>query len=331
MSWSNPTRSVPIRRRLPNDRLSRCTFTAELEQPSPRLIRRAAGRALAPAANSLALSLSRSWRRLAPPLGSSPAFGAPGRLGGALSALHHHRARRDDRDHRRDHVRSRADDGEGDCLWARLPRHGGALVALLQPRMRRSQSADSRSPTTALCSPVAPTRSCTWGSSPASSLSVVGDELVIAHPSDELTNAELAAVVCGPVVLPAGPRAAAAADDWHDRGQAAGGRARLSRDRPIGTFAPALVVAAFLLFVLVALIVGDHVAAARRKGRGGTLSARAPQGDEVVVIVSSSGDALGTGPDGVFRRSSGPRSADAGFAVRRPASLASLADLADAT
>jgi len=97
---------------------------------------------------------------------------------------------------------------------------------------------------------------------------VVGDELVIAHPSDELKNAELAAVVCGPVVLPAGPRAAAAADDWHDRGQAAGGRARLSRDRPIGTFAPALVVAAFLLFVLVALIVGDHVAAARRKGRG---------------------------------------------------------------
>ena len=42
----------------------------------------------------------------------------------------------------------------------------------------------------------------------------------------------------------------------------------MSRDRPIGTFAPALVVAAFLLFVLVALIVGDHVAAARRKGRG---------------------------------------------------------------
>jgi hypothetical protein len=39
--------------------------------------------------------------------------------------------------------------------------------------------------------------------------------------------------------------------------------------------------------VLVAVIVGDHVAAARRRRRGGTLSARAARGDEVVVIVSS--------------------------------------------
>jgi hypothetical protein len=49
-----------------------------------------------------------------------------------------------------------------------------------------------------------------------------------------------------------------------------------------------------LLDELVAVIVGDHVAAARRE-------------------------------------SSGPRSADAGFAVRRPPSPASLADLVDAT
>jgi hypothetical protein len=83
-----------------------------------------------------------------------------------------------------------------------------------------------------------------------------------------------------------------------------------------------------LLDELVAVIVGDHVAAARRKGRGG------PSPLErlgVVVIVSSCADALGTGPDGVFRRSLGLRSADAGFAARRPPSPASLADLADAT
>ena len=46
-------------------------------------------------------------------------------------------------------------------------------------------------------------------------LNAVGDELVIAHPTEELSGAELAATVGGPAALPARARAAAAADVGH--------------------------------------------------------------------------------------------------------------------
>ena len=48
-------------------------------------------------------------------------------------------------------------------------------------------------------------------------LNAVGDELVIAHPTEELTGAELAATVGGPALYLLAPRAAAAADVRHAR------------------------------------------------------------------------------------------------------------------
>jgi low temperature requirement protein LtrA len=99
-------------------------------------------------------------------------------------------------------------------------------------------------------------------------LAAVGDEIVIAHPTEELTDAELAAVVCGPALYllahvalrlrmsaTISPRRLAAAIAC----LAVGG---------IGAFVPALVVAGLLFLVLVTVIVADQIAAARRRGRG---------------------------------------------------------------
>jgi low temperature requirement protein LtrA len=99
-------------------------------------------------------------------------------------------------------------------------------------------------------------------------LAAVGDEIVIAHPTEELTDAELATVVCGPALYllahvalrlrmtaTISPRRLAAALAC----LAVGG---------IGSFAPALVVAGLLFAVLVTVIVADQIAAARRRGRG---------------------------------------------------------------
>jgi low temperature requirement protein LtrA len=100
-------------------------------------------------------------------------------------------------------------------------------------------------------------------------LSAVGDEIVIAHPTDELKDAELVAVVSGPALYLlafvllrlrmvgtlAGPRLA--------------GALGCLAVAAVGTFAPALVVAGLLFAVLVAVIVSDQIAAARRRRRGG--------------------------------------------------------------
>ena len=102
-------------------------------------------------------------------------------------------------------------------------------------------------------------------------LTAVGDELVIAHPKDELPDGELLAVVSGPALYllslvllrlrmvgslgPAGWRRLA-------------GAAACMAIGAIGTFAPALVVSALLFGVLVAVIVGDQIASAQRRRRG---------------------------------------------------------------
>jgi low temperature requirement protein LtrA len=99
-------------------------------------------------------------------------------------------------------------------------------------------------------------------------LSAVGDELVIAHPTDELSSAELTAVVCGPALY---LLAHVALRLRMTRGistrRLAGAIACLAVGA-IGTFAPALVVAALLVGVLVAVIVADQIAADRRRRRG---------------------------------------------------------------
>jgi low temperature requirement protein LtrA len=99
-------------------------------------------------------------------------------------------------------------------------------------------------------------------------LSAVGDELVIAHPTEELPDAELAAVVCGPALYLFAHVVLRLRVTGTIGGRRLAGALACLAIAAIGTFASALVVAALLLAVLVAVIVGDQVAAARRRRRG---------------------------------------------------------------
>jgi low temperature requirement protein LtrA len=99
-------------------------------------------------------------------------------------------------------------------------------------------------------------------------LAAVGDEIVIAHPTEELTDAELAAVVCGPalyLLAHVALRLRMTATISSRRLAAAFACLAVGG---IGSFAPALVVAGLLFAVLVTVIVADQIAAARRRGRG---------------------------------------------------------------
>jgi low temperature requirement protein LtrA len=99
-------------------------------------------------------------------------------------------------------------------------------------------------------------------------LSAVGDELVIKHPTEELPDAELAVVVCGPALYLLAHVVLRLRMTGTISGRRSAGALACLAIGAIGTFASALVVAALLLFVLVAVIVGDQVAAARQRGRG---------------------------------------------------------------
>jgi low temperature requirement protein LtrA len=96
----------------------------------------------------------------------------------------------------------------------------------------------------------------------------VGDEIVIAHPDAELHGAHLAAVVAGPaayllslVVLRLRMAGTVAGR------RVAGGLACIAV-AALGGVMPALALGGILLAILVAVIVGDQVAAARRRARG---------------------------------------------------------------
>jgi low temperature requirement protein LtrA len=96
-------------------------------------------------------------------------------------------------------------------------------------------------------------------------VSAVGDELVIAHPMDTLPGAQLAAVVAGPVIYLLGHflirlRLARAAGWVY-----AGGALGCLLVAVAGPFAPALVVAALLLAVLVATILAEEVTTSRQR------------------------------------------------------------------
>jgi low temperature requirement protein LtrA len=99
-------------------------------------------------------------------------------------------------------------------------------------------------------------------------LSAVGDELVIAHPTEELPSAELTAVVCGPALYLLAHVALRLRMTHTLSGRRLVGAIACLAVGAIGTFAPALVVAALLLGVLVAVIVADQVTATRRRRRG---------------------------------------------------------------
>jgi low temperature requirement protein LtrA len=99
-------------------------------------------------------------------------------------------------------------------------------------------------------------------------VAAVGDELVIAHPGEELAAAELAAVAGGPALYLLGHvlfrLRLAGSLSWRRLGGAAG----CVLAGATGAFLPALAVAALVVLVLVAVIAAERVAAARRRARG---------------------------------------------------------------
>jgi low temperature requirement protein LtrA len=99
-------------------------------------------------------------------------------------------------------------------------------------------------------------------------VSAVGDELVIAHPTEVLSGPQIAAVVAGPAVYLLAHTLfrlrMAGSVSWN---RLFGALACVAIGF-IGIFTPALVVAALLILVLVAVIVSEYVAAARRNARG---------------------------------------------------------------
>ena len=99
-------------------------------------------------------------------------------------------------------------------------------------------------------------------------LSAVGDELVIAHPTEELPDGELLAVAAGPALYLFSLVLLRLRMFGTITGRRLAGAIACLAIGAIGTFAPALVVSALLLGVLVAVIVGDQIDAAGRRRRG---------------------------------------------------------------
>jgi low temperature requirement protein LtrA len=99
-------------------------------------------------------------------------------------------------------------------------------------------------------------------------VAAVGDELVIAHPSDELPGREVAAVVAGPAIY----LLAHALFRWRMAGTMSwkrlGGALACVAVGAVGTVMPALVLAVIVTGILIAVIAAEQVAAARRRARG---------------------------------------------------------------
>ena len=99
-------------------------------------------------------------------------------------------------------------------------------------------------------------------------LSAVGDELVIAHPTEVLPGAEVATVVAGPALYLLAHVALRLRMTGTISAKRLTGALACVAVGGVGTFAPALVVAALLVAVLVAVIVAEQLASARRRARG---------------------------------------------------------------
>jgi low temperature requirement protein LtrA len=99
-------------------------------------------------------------------------------------------------------------------------------------------------------------------------VSAVGDELVIAHPTDELPGEEVAAVVAGPAIYLLGHALFRLRMAGSLSVKRLAGALACAAVGGVGAFAPGLVVAALVVAVLVAVIGSEHVAAARSRARG---------------------------------------------------------------
>ncbi len=99
-------------------------------------------------------------------------------------------------------------------------------------------------------------------------LSAVGDELVIAHPTEVLPGDELATVVAGPALYLLAHVALRLRMTGTISGKRLTGAVACLAVAGVGLFAPALVVGALLVAVLVTVIVVERAAELRRRGRG---------------------------------------------------------------
>ena len=99
-------------------------------------------------------------------------------------------------------------------------------------------------------------------------VSAVGDEIVIAHPTETLHTAELVAVVAGPVIYLVGHVLFRQVMAGSMSGKRVAGVVACVAVGFLGLVIPALAVAALLLLVLVAIIVAEHQSGRRRRERG---------------------------------------------------------------
>ncbi len=99
-------------------------------------------------------------------------------------------------------------------------------------------------------------------------VSAAGDELVIAHPTEELPSTELWVVVAGPAIYLLAHALfrlrMAGSLSWK---RIAGAAACLAV-AAVGSFVSALVVAALVVAILIAVIVAEQASGARRRARG---------------------------------------------------------------
>jgi low temperature requirement protein LtrA len=99
-------------------------------------------------------------------------------------------------------------------------------------------------------------------------VSAVGDEIVIAHPTETLHTAELVAVVAGPVIYLVGHVLFRQVMAGSMSGKRVAGVVACVAVGFLGLVIPALAVAALLLLVLVAIIAAEHQSGRRRRERG---------------------------------------------------------------
>lgn len=99
-------------------------------------------------------------------------------------------------------------------------------------------------------------------------VSAVGDELVIAHPTDRLPGEEVAAVVAGPAIYLLAQALFRLRMAGSLSAKRLGGAAACVAAGAVGAVAPALVLAGLLLAILAAVIAAEQVAAARHRARG---------------------------------------------------------------
>jgi low temperature requirement protein LtrA len=99
-------------------------------------------------------------------------------------------------------------------------------------------------------------------------VAAVGDELVIAHPSDVLPGAEVAAVVAGPAIFLLAMVLFRLRMAGTLSGKRLAGALSCGSAVAVGAFAPGLVLAAVVLAIMIAVIAAEVVTGSRRRARG---------------------------------------------------------------